>query len=81
MLRQQKLVNGPATTLKKTEIRNENDHNVSIAMPCTCAGVKLHLEKLNENINSLEAKNDALRKTSKIMLDNNSMRKIQMIPL
>ena len=67
--------------IERTERRNENDSSVRKLMPCARAGVKPHLDKLNENTNLLEVKNDVFRKTNKIMLDNNATIKMKMIHL
>ena len=57
---------------------SENDTNTIVSTLRARAGAKPHLDKLNENVNSLEAKNHALRVASKRMLGNNTMRKMQM---
>ena len=61
--------------IEKTVCRNEIDTSTSTSTPFVRAGVKPRLEKLNENINVLKAKNHALRATSKRTLDDDAMRK------
>ena len=61
--------------IEKTDCRNENDANTSMSTLRARAGIKPHLDKLNENVNLLEAKNHALRVTNKRMLDNNNEKK------